>query len=53
MDMDEVYRARDTKLDRDVALKMLPGPFSGDLDPLVVKVRENGSMRMLVSIGSD
>jgi Tol biopolymer transport system component len=38
--MGEVYRARDTKLDRDVALKTLPASFAADPDRLARFERE-------------
>ena len=38
--MGEVYQARDTKLDHDVALKVLPDAFTADPDRLVRFQRE-------------
>ncbi len=38
--MGEVYRARDTKLDRDVAIKVLPEDFADDPDRLARLERE-------------
>jgi len=38
--MGEVYQARDTKLDRDVALKVLPEAFTADPDRLARFDRE-------------
>ncbi len=38
--MGEVYRARDTKLDRDVAIKVLPEDFADDPDRLARFERE-------------
>jgi serine/threonine protein kinase len=38
--MGEVYRARDTRLKRDVALKILPASFAGDPDRLARFQRE-------------
>jgi serine/threonine protein kinase/Tol biopolymer transport system component len=45
--MGEVYRARDTKLDRDVALKVLPPLFSADPERLARFERE---ARLLASL---
>ena len=38
--MGEVYRARDTKLDRDVAIKVLPAVFGSDPERVVRFQRE-------------
>ena len=38
--MGEVYRARDTKLDRDVAIKVLPDAFASDPERLARFERE-------------
>jgi serine/threonine protein kinase len=45
--MGEVYRARDTKLDRDVALKILPASFAKDLDRLTRFEREAKTLAAL------
>ena len=38
--MGQVYRARDTKLNRDVALKILPDAFASDPDRMARFTRE-------------
>jgi serine/threonine-protein kinase len=45
--MGEVWRARDSKLDRDVAIKTLPGSFAGDAERLARLERE---ARMLAAL---
>ena len=40
--MGEVYRARNTKLDRDVAVKVLPAAVARDPEPLARLEREDG-----------
>lgn len=45
--MGEVFRARDTKLNRDVALKVLPDSFAGDPDRLARFTREAQSLAAL------
>jgi Tol biopolymer transport system component/predicted Ser/Thr protein kinase len=45
--MGEVYRARDTKLDRDVALKILPESFASDPDRLMRFEREAKTLAVL------
>src|SRR3954466_6904038 len=45
--MGEVYRARDTKLDRDVALKMLPEAFASDPERLARFEREAKTLATL------
>ena len=48
--MGEVWQARDTKLDRDVALKVLPEAFTSDPDRLA---RFECHMRSVRRIGAD
>ena len=48
--MGEVYRARDTKLDRDVALKVLPDTFASDPERLARFQREAKVLASLVFI---
>ena len=45
--MGEVYQARDTKLDRDVALKVLPDAFTADPDSLARFERRCCAVRKL------
>ncbi len=45
--MGEVYRARDTKLGREVAIKVLPDAFAGDHDRLVRFTREAQTLASL------
>jgi serine/threonine protein kinase len=45
--MGQVYRARDTKLNRDVALKMLPDAFASDPDRLARFTREAQTLASL------
>ena len=45
--MGQVYRARDTKLDRDVALKILPESFANDPDRLLRFEREAKTLASL------
>jgi serine/threonine-protein kinase len=45
--MGEVYRARDTKLQREVAIKVLPEPFANDRDRLARFEREAQSLAAL------
>ena len=45
--MGEVYRARDTRLDRDVAIKILPPVFAGDPERLARFEREAKTLASL------
>jgi serine/threonine protein kinase len=45
--MGEVYRATDTKLDRDVAIKVLPDSFAGDPDRIARFQREAKTLAAL------
>ena len=45
--MGQVFRARDTKLDRDVAIKILPDAFAHDADRLARFTREAKTLASL------
>jgi serine/threonine protein kinase len=45
--MGEVYRARDTKLDRDVAIKVLPEAFAADPERIARFQREAKTLASL------
>ncbi|MGQ0736917.1 MAG: protein kinase [Acidobacteriota bacterium] len=45
--MGEVYRARDTKLNRDVALKILPDAFANDAERIARFTREAQTLAAL------
>jgi serine/threonine protein kinase len=45
--MGEVFRARDMKLNRDVAIEMLPAPFANDPDRLARFTREAQTLAAL------
>jgi serine/threonine protein kinase len=45
--MGEVYRARDTKLNREVAIKVLPASFATDVDRLARLQREAQTLASL------
>ncbi|MEQ1730665.1 MAG: serine/threonine-protein kinase, partial [Vicinamibacterales bacterium] len=45
--MGQVFRARDTKLDRDVAIKILPEAFAHDADRLARFTREAKTLALL------
>jgi serine/threonine protein kinase len=45
--MGEVYRARDTRLKREVAIKVLPAAFAGDADRLARFQREAETLASL------